>query len=159
MFVAVAAAATSLVGCSSDSDAVPTLNLYIYPDNSGAVQQAVDNCTAQPAAARYKIKYQKLPNGADGQRQQMVRRLAAEDSSMDILGLDVTWAPEFAEAGWIREWTGRQQGAGGGGHPRRAPRHRDATRTSSGRRRSTATPSCCGTGPTSCRRRRRRGTR
>jgi multiple sugar transport system substrate-binding protein len=25
---------------------------------------------------------------------------------MDILGLDVTWAPEFAEAGWIREWTG-----------------------------------------------------
>jgi multiple sugar transport system substrate-binding protein len=36
----------------------------------------------------------------------MVRRLAAGDSSMDILGLDVTWAPEFAEAGWIREWTG-----------------------------------------------------
>ena len=25
---------------------------------------------------------------------------------MDILGLDVTWAPEFAEAGWIQEWTG-----------------------------------------------------
>ena len=25
---------------------------------------------------------------------------------MDILGLDVTWAPEFAEAGWIRAWTG-----------------------------------------------------
>ena len=29
---------------------------------------------------RYTIKYQKLPNGADGQRQQMVRRLAAKDS-------------------------------------------------------------------------------
>ncbi len=105
MFVAVAAAATSLVGCSSDSDAVPTLNLYLYPDNSGAVQQAVDNCTAA-SGGRYKISYQKLPNGADGQRQQMVRRLAAEDSSLDILGLDVTWAPEFAEAGWIQEWTG-----------------------------------------------------
>jgi len=94
-----------LVACSSSSSGAPTLNLYIYPDNSGAVQQAVDNCTAQ-SNGQYVIKYQKLPNGADGQRQQMVRRLAAKDSSIDILGLDVTWAPEFAEAGWIREWTG-----------------------------------------------------
>jgi trehalose/maltose transport system substrate-binding protein len=36
----------------------------------------------------------------------MVRRLAAHDGSMDILGLDVTWAPEFAQAGWIVPWTG-----------------------------------------------------
>ncbi|MCP9972869.1 extracellular solute-binding protein [Streptomyces somaliensis] len=35
-----------------------------------------------------------------------MRRLAAEDSSIDIMGLDVTWAAEFAEAGWIRPWTG-----------------------------------------------------
>jgi multiple sugar transport system substrate-binding protein len=94
-----------LAACSSGSSGPPTLNLYIYPDNSGAVQQAADNCTAA-SGGRYKISYQKLPNGADGQRQQMVRRLAAKDSSMDILGLDVTWAPEFAEAGWIKEWTG-----------------------------------------------------
>jgi multiple sugar transport system substrate-binding protein len=95
-----------LVGCGGGTSAGrPTLNLYIYPDNSGAVQQAVDTCTRN-SGGRYVIKYQKLPNGADGQRQQMVRRLAARDSSMDILGLDVTWAAEFAEAGWIREWTG-----------------------------------------------------
>jgi multiple sugar transport system substrate-binding protein len=25
---------------------------------------------------------------------------------MDILGLDVTWEAEFAEAGWILPWTG-----------------------------------------------------
>jgi multiple sugar transport system substrate-binding protein len=94
------------VGCGGGTSAGrPTLNLYIYPDNSGAVQQAVDTCTRN-SGGRYVIRYQKLPNGADGQRQQMVRRLAARDSSMDILGLDVTWAAEFAEAGWIREWTG-----------------------------------------------------
>ncbi|MCU1450381.1 MAG: transporter substrate-binding protein, partial [Acidimicrobiales bacterium] len=100
-------AALSLVACGGGASAGnrPTLNLYIYPDNSGAVQQAVATCTKN-SGGRYVIKYQKLPNGADGQRQQMVRRLAARDSSMDILGLDVTWAPEFAEAGWIREWTG-----------------------------------------------------
>jgi ABC-type glycerol-3-phosphate transport system substrate-binding protein len=92
-------------GSGAGSSGPPTLNLYIYPDNSGAVQEAVDNCTAA-SHGRYVIKYQKLPNGADGQRQQMARRLAAGDSSMDILGLDVTWAPEFAAAGWIREWTG-----------------------------------------------------
>ena len=47
-----------------------------------------------------------LPRAADGQREQMVRRLAAEDDGMDVLGLDVTWTAEFAEASWIREWTG-----------------------------------------------------
>ena len=96
-----------LVACGGGANAGgrPTINFYIYPDNSGAVQQAVDTCT-KSSGGRYVIKYQKLPTGADGQRQQMVRRLAARDSSMDILGLDVTWAPEFAGAGWIREWTG-----------------------------------------------------
>jgi len=79
--------------------------LYIYPESSGALQDAVDNCNAQSNGA-YKISYQKLPAAADGQRIQLVRRLAAADSAMDILGLDVTWAPEFAQAGWIREWTG-----------------------------------------------------
>jgi multiple sugar transport system substrate-binding protein len=36
----------------------------------------------------------------------MVRRLAAEDDGMDILGLDITWTQEFASADWILEWTG-----------------------------------------------------
>jgi multiple sugar transport system substrate-binding protein len=40
-----------------------------------------------------------------------VRRLAAHDSAMDILGLDVTWEAEFAEAGWIRPWTGANRAA------------------------------------------------
>ena len=34
---------------------------------------------------------------------------------MDILGLDVTWEAEFAEAGWILPWTGtyKQQAEAG----------------------------------------------
>jgi multiple sugar transport system substrate-binding protein len=55
---------------------------------------------------RYEIVYRKLPRDADGQREQMVRRLAAGDTGLDILGLDVTWVPEFAEAKWLEEWTG-----------------------------------------------------
>ena len=57
------------------------------------------------------ISYQQLPAAADGQRQQMVRRLAAHDSTMDILGLDVTWEAEFAQAGWVEPWTGANKAA------------------------------------------------
>ena len=41
----------------------------------------------------------------------MIRRLAAHDSTMDILGLDVTWEAEFARAGWIKPWTGANKAA------------------------------------------------
>ena len=35
-----------------------------------------------------------------------MRRLAAEDSDIDIIGMDVIWTAEFAEAEWIKEITG-----------------------------------------------------
>ena len=116
-------AATALAACSSAAGL--TINLYISPEDH--LQTVVDRCT-QEAAGRYKIVYNKLPRGADGQREQMVRRLAAGDTSLDVLGLDVTWVPEFAEAGWAEEWTGRERG---GGHPGRAARaagHRQVER-------------------------------
>jgi multiple sugar transport system substrate-binding protein len=99
-------AAAALSACGSSSGGGPvTLNFYLYPDGSSATQQAISNCNSQSNGA-YKISYQQLPQGADGQRQQLVRRLAAHDSTIDILGLDVTWEAEFAQAGWIEPWTG-----------------------------------------------------
>jgi multiple sugar transport system substrate-binding protein len=100
-------AATGLAACSSASAGTGpvTLNYYLYPDTSGATQQAINNCNKQ-SGGKYKISYQQLPQAADGQRQQMVRRLAAHDNTMDILGLDVTWESEFAQAKWIEPWTG-----------------------------------------------------
>ena len=87
---ALAAAGLAACGTSSAGTGGPvTLNFYNFPDNSGAIQQGVDACSAK-SGGKYVIKYHKLPNGADGQRQQMVRRLAAHDSAMDILGLNVT---------------------------------------------------------------------
>ncbi len=110
--LAASLAAASLVpallaacGTTSAGTGPVTLNYYAYPDHSGAVQKAVNTCTKQ-SNGKYNIVYNQLPLSADGQRQQMVRRLAAGDSSMDILGLDVTWEAEFAEAGWILPWTG-----------------------------------------------------
>ena len=42
-----------------------------------------------------------MPADADGQREQLVRRLGAEDSSVDLIGMDVIWTGEFANAEWI----------------------------------------------------------
>jgi len=100
-----ASALLAACGTSSASTGPVTLTLYLYPDGSGATQQAIKNCDQQ-SGGKYTISYQQLPAAADGQRQQMVRRLAAHDSSLDILGLDVTWEAEFAQAGWIEPWTG-----------------------------------------------------
>ena len=109
-----ASALLAACGTSSASTGPVTLNFYNFPDPSGAVQSAADNCTAA-SHGRYKIIYNKLQNAADQQRLQMARRLAAHDASMDILGLDVTWEAEFAQAGWIRPWTGtlKQQAIAG----------------------------------------------
>ncbi|WKX09405.1 ABC transporter substrate-binding protein [Streptomyces sp. NL15-2K] len=98
--------ASMLAACGGDEAAGrPTVNWYNFPDDSGALQKAADRCS-KASGGRYSIAYNRLPRAADGQRQQLVRRLAAEDTALDILGLDVTWAAEFAEARWIREWTG-----------------------------------------------------
>jgi len=100
-----AAAGLAACGTSSAATGPVTLNFYMFNDPSGAIQQAANNCGAQ-SHGRYTINYNVLPTSADQQRLQMARRLAAGDSSLDILGLDVTWEAEFAQAGWIRPWTG-----------------------------------------------------
>lgn len=106
--VLVLAAAAVACGGGTRTTGRATLDWYNFPDDSGALQQAADRCS-RASGGRYAIRYHKLPRTADGQRQQLVRRLAARDPALDILGLDVTWAPEFAEAGWIRPWTGARR--------------------------------------------------
>lgn len=109
--IAVIAAAGALSACSSDAGGKVQLSFYQVQDPSGAIQDAVKQCST----SQYTINYNKLPAAADQQRQQLVRRLAAQDSSIDIMGLDVTWEAEFAEAGWIQALTGsvKQQAENG----------------------------------------------
>jgi multiple sugar transport system substrate-binding protein len=104
--VVLASAGLAACGTSSAGTGPVTLNFYSFNDPSGAVATAVTNCSKQ-SGGKYTITYNKLPAAADDQRLQLVRRLAAGDPSMDILGLDVTWEAEFAQAGWILPWTGK----------------------------------------------------
>ena len=96
----------SLAACSSGPPGI-VINLY-----GGASELGFDKIIAacnEQAAGRYTIVGNLLPSDADGQRDQFVRRLAAQDAGMDMLGMDVTWTAEFAEAGWIRELTPEQK--------------------------------------------------
>jgi multiple sugar transport system substrate-binding protein len=105
---ALAASGLAACGTASGSSGPVTLNFYFYPDTSTATVTAIKNCSAQ-SHGKYTISYQVLPAASGNQRLEMVRRLAAHDNSMDILGLDVTWEAEFAQAGWIEPWTGKNK--------------------------------------------------
>ena len=103
--VALAGSTLAACGTASASSGPVTLNFYFYPDTSTATDTGVANCNKQ-SHGKYTISYQVLPVASGNQRLELVRRLAAHDDSMDILGLDVTWEAEFAQAGWIAPWTG-----------------------------------------------------
>jgi len=106
------AAACLLAACggtaTTTSGGKPVLNWYIFHEPSGSFAAAAADCSKASHGA-YEIKIQELPTAADAQRQQLVRRSAAKDSSLDILGLDVVWEAEFSEAGWVVNWTGQRR--------------------------------------------------
>lgn len=77
-----------------------TLGWYVNPDNGGQAELAAA-CTAA-SGGRYRITVSTLPNDASGQREQLVRRLAAKDRSITLMSLDPPFVAEFAEAGFLR---------------------------------------------------------
>ncbi|WP_031433269.1 ABC transporter substrate-binding protein [Methylomarinum vadi] len=81
----------------------PVLNWYVFDERSGAFRDAARHCSEE-ANGRYRIEFTPLPSDADQQREQLVRRLAARDPAIDIIGMDVIWTAEFAQAGWILPW-------------------------------------------------------
>src|SRR3954470_22959337 len=103
MALGAVAVAMTFAACgdeSSKSGAV-TLRWFIFNEQSGAPQKIAARCSQQ-SGGRNTVKLRLLPSQADQQREQLVRRLGAQDSSMDLLGMDVVWTGEFANAGWLK---------------------------------------------------------
>jgi len=96
--LAALAVALPLAACGAD-DGTPRLTWYINPDNGGQVELA-SRCT-QAAEGRYRITTEVLPRDAASQREQLARRLAAKDSSIDIMSLDPPFIPELSEPGFL----------------------------------------------------------
>lgn len=98
VLAASALALTGVAACSGDDGQV-VVNLYGGTSAAG-FEDIIAACNERADGA-YRIEGRLLPSDADGQREQLVRRLAAGDDGMDLIGMDVTWTAEFAEAGWI----------------------------------------------------------
>jgi multiple sugar transport system substrate-binding protein len=96
--VVLALAAAGLAACGGSSGP-PTLTWYINPDAGGQAENA-KRCT-QDAGGAYSITTSLLPREASAQREQLVRRLAANDDSIDLMSLDPPFVPELAEARFI----------------------------------------------------------
>ncbi|WP_122816597.1 extracellular solute-binding protein [Nocardioides pantholopis] len=90
---------SALLAACSEASATPTLNWYINPDGVDTLTALAAECSTDD----YNIEVQLLPSSATDQRTQLARRLAAEDSSTDLMSLDPVFVPEFANAGWLVE--------------------------------------------------------
>ena len=90
--------AVTVASCGGDAGP-PRLSWYINPDDGGQAEIA-RRCT-EAAGGSYRIETSLLPADASDQREQLVRRLAAKDSSIDLMSLDPVFVAEFAEAGFL----------------------------------------------------------
>jgi len=105
---ALAASSFSACGGGSDSSANRDLTFFVAIQPGGTIEKVSERCSEE-SNGKYTITPEFLPTDASQQREQLVRRLGAEDSSIDIVGMDVIWTGEFANAGWVEEWTGPQK--------------------------------------------------
>lgn len=93
-----------LVACGGDGGK-PTLTWYINPDPSEPAD--FQGAFGQPGIAercstdQYTIVTQQLPGDATQQRIQLARRLAAEDTGIDLMSLDPVFTGEFANADFL----------------------------------------------------------
>lgn len=94
-------AASLLAACGGGGGGENSLTWYVNPDAGGQAEIA-KRCT-EAANGAYSIETAVLPREAAAQREQLVRRLAANDSSIDLMSLDPPFIPEFAEAGFLAE--------------------------------------------------------
>jgi multiple sugar transport system substrate-binding protein len=93
-------------GCGGSDSGGPTeLKWFVQIQPGGSFQDVAKRCSEE-SNGRYEVEFELLPTDASQAREQLVRRLGAEDSTIDVIGMDVIWTAEFANAGWLRQWTG-----------------------------------------------------
>jgi multiple sugar transport system substrate-binding protein len=104
---AIALAASGLAACggSSEGSGPRELTFFVAIQPGGSIEEVSKRCSEE-SNGKYTITPEFLPTDASQQREQLVRRLGAEDSSIDIVGMDVIWTGEFANAGWVEQWQG-----------------------------------------------------
>lgn len=97
--------AAGLAACGGNADTT-RLTWYINPDGGGSDpngkgQAQIARECSEAAGGAYSLEVQLLPNSASDQRQQLIRRLAAQDPGVDLMSIDPVFIPEFAQAGYL----------------------------------------------------------
>ncbi|WDV53113.1 extracellular solute-binding protein [Streptomyces coeruleorubidus] len=69
---------------------------------NGIRQQLIDAWNAKEGEHGYRARLVELPGSADQQRSQLLGALQSGSAEYDVVNLDVTWIPEFADASLIR---------------------------------------------------------
>jgi multiple sugar transport system substrate-binding protein len=101
-------AAAALASCGGEAEGgTPEVRWFVAIQPGGSIQKIAEYCTEQ-ADGEYEVTLELLPTDADPQREQLVRRLGAEDSTIDLMGMDVVWTAEFANAGWLLPFEGER---------------------------------------------------
>jgi multiple sugar transport system substrate-binding protein len=98
MLLAALVVASALPGCGGGSGL--TISFYSPATDAATFAELARRCS-QEAGGRYTIANVSLPRSPEEQRLQYARRLTGHDRTLDVMGLDVIWTAEFAEAGWV----------------------------------------------------------
>lgn len=108
MAVVAVICAVVVAGCGGSDGGPMKLTFLSGLDPGGTNVAAAKECSQQ-SGGKYTIEITPLSTSADASRELLVRRLAAGDKSIDLMNMDTIWTPEFAEAGWLYEFTGAQK--------------------------------------------------
>ncbi len=102
VLLAALTAASALPACGSEYWGRSGLTISFYsPATDAATFTELARRCSEEAGGRYTIAHVSLPRSPDDQRLQYARRLTGHDRTLDVMGLDVIWTAEFAEAGWV----------------------------------------------------------
>lgn len=104
-------AALVAAGCGGSADdanasGVPTIGFMTWRDQTGFDEQQFRKCE-KADGNEYRIEAIPMGPSVDAAREQLSRRLAAGDETIDMINLDVIWTAEFADANWIMDLTER----------------------------------------------------
>ncbi|SFA95100.1 carbohydrate ABC transporter substrate-binding protein, CUT1 family [Amycolatopsis marina] len=98
--------ATACGGETAESDSAATegrgpITFATLKDGTGTVPELVRAWNAEHPEE--KVTIVDLPEGADGQRQQLVQQAQTKSDAYDVITIDLPWTAEFAARRWVTE--------------------------------------------------------
>lgn len=98
-----ASAESASTGGESGGSAPITLTFAFDEGVGEATQAAIEDFNA--SQDQIVVESYRLPQDANNLHDDFVNKMVAEDTSVDVMALDVTYVSEFAAAGWIEPMT------------------------------------------------------